>query len=213
MSHRWRLQACHRPSTLAEPATPSKLPQDEARIECLQPPHSQDGCRHGQLFCASAFYVAPHAPSPDRADVVGVCVCLKATQYGQCVAAQYQDVSKQACDKEFKAFKDCMTKAVRRPLAIHPSAFSSSRSLVLPELTPICCAAAAADGPKESVVASPQSENPLGSITRSHLSSTHHLRSKAEAEAVADSPHLVVRSLSSRAFLFSRNTVGSPWRL
>ena len=32
--------------------------------------------------------------------------------YGQCVAAKYLEVEKGICAKEFKEFKDCVTKVV-----------------------------------------------------------------------------------------------------
>ncbi|TXT08954.1 hypothetical protein VHUM_02428 [Vanrija humicola] len=34
--------------------------------------------------------------------------------YGQCIGRSYQDVSKDMCREEFKAFKDCVQKAVGR---------------------------------------------------------------------------------------------------
>lgn len=37
---------------------------------------------------------------------------MKATAYGQCISASYNDVNKDMCKVPFEAFKACVTKAV-----------------------------------------------------------------------------------------------------
>ena len=42
----------------------------------------------------------------------------KASAYGKCIAAQYQDVARGACGKEFEQFRECVQKAVRSDTAV-----------------------------------------------------------------------------------------------
>ncbi|PVF96783.1 hypothetical protein CPB86DRAFT_478865 [Serendipita vermifera] len=49
------------------------------------------------------------------ATAVTVTCAAPAQSYGQCILANYQDVRKDMCQKEFMLFKECVQNAVRMP--------------------------------------------------------------------------------------------------
>ncbi|BFZ62457.1 hypothetical protein YB2330_003551 [Saitoella coloradoensis] len=52
-------------------------------------------------------------PLQRLASSISACSAQSAV-YGKCVVVQYENIHKNACEKEFLAFKECVTKAAGR---------------------------------------------------------------------------------------------------